>query len=126
MANIINSIITSNFFIIFSILFNSVTLDIKIQDILLNNTNIEIKYSESSFFHIIINFELSLFNNVKIKIEGNDANKNYIISYYKNDSSFRNREQLSQSNDGKSFMWLNKKQITDNFYLSVECFDSPC
>ena len=59
-------------------------------------------------------------NYIKITVEG-DSSSNYSISYYKYDITFQDRKQLSQQNNrGKVVMWLNKKQIEKEFYLSIE------
>ena len=51
---------------------------------------------------------------------------NYIISYYANDSNFKERKQLSKSFQGKTVMWLNNEQIKNEFYISIECEIPPC
>ena len=54
------------------------------------------------------------------------ADIDHIISYHKQDDTFKTRDQYSQSLFGNTTMWLNKKQIEKEFYLSVECFETPC
>ena len=95
------------------------TTELKIEDL-------EQSFKESSYFHFISESAESLPNNIKIQIDGANPDNNYVISYYKDDSTFTNRNQLSQSLSGKSFMWLNNQQIKNGFYLSVECSDLPC
>ena len=64
---------------------------------------------------------------LKIKAEGKDTKEkiNHIISYYK-DQELKERQQLSQSISDTSIMWLNKKQIEKDFYITIECAKSPC
>ena len=67
---------------------------------------------------------------LKIRVEGNDDededdNINHIISYY-NDDSFNERKQLAQSLTKKTVMWLNSKQIKNDFYIGIECSTKPC
>jgi len=67
---------------------------------------------------------------LKIRVEGNDDededdNINHIISYY-NDDSFNERKQLAQSLTKKTVMWLNSKQIKNDFYIGIECSTTPC
>ena len=67
------------------------------------------------------------FNCIKIEVQGIDNNKNtkHIISIYKN-KDLKERNQLSQSLTGKSFMWLNKRQLKEDLYLKIECAQNPC
>ena len=87
--------------------------------------NLVQNYTEPSFFRISPNPENET-NYIKVEIKGKNPEQNYIISYYKEDSTFNKRDQLAQSLSGKAFMWLNKNQIKKDFYLSVECPDSNC
>lgn len=123
MRNTLNLKRYMNIFIIF-VLF--VITSEKLEIIDMNITNVEVSFSEASNFHFISQSPDSLPNNIKIQIEGDNSDINYIISYYKDDYTFTNRNQLSQSLSGKAFMWLNKEQIKKGFYLSVECSDSSC
>ena len=59
----------------------------------------------------------------KIEVKG-ETNKDFIISYYKDD--FKNRKQLSKSISGKALMWLNKAQMQGVYNISVECDAYPC
>jgi len=109
--------------IILILLFTFVKLDNTIQE--LNIENLEIAYEEATNFHFSPKSEI-IPNNIKIQVNGKQNTTNYVISYYKDDSSFKDRNQLSQSLSGKAFMWLNKEQIKDGFYLSVECSELKC
>lgn len=123
MVNFINSKKYMNDFII--IVFFLITF-IKLKTIDLNIGDLELSFHEANNFHFSSKSLESLPNNLKIQINGKNSDINYIISYFKNDSTLTNRNQLSQSLSGKSFMWLNKEQIKNGFYLSVECSDLSC
>ena len=102
-----------------------------IASVKLDTTELEIEdleksLNEPAYFHFTPKSAESLPNNLKIEIDGTNPDNSYVISYYKDDSTFTNRNQMSQSISGKSFMWLNNIQIKDGFYLSVECSDLPC
>ena len=113
------------FIIIFCTFFNYVKLEIIKEDLILNNINITTVFNEPKYFYIT-HVEPHIPKNIKIQIEGKNKNNDYIISYYKNDSKFINRSQLSKSFLGKTFMYLNKYQIEKDFYLSIECYEYPC
>lgn len=65
---------------------------------------------------------------LKVKVEGIDKNSdvNHVISYYQDDSNYKERKQLSQGFTKTTVMWLTKKQVEKDFYLSVECGIYPC
>ena len=109
--------------IIILIYFEFVILDGQVELTIKNFTD---SYQTATNYHFSEDLEVSLPNYIKIELEGQNPDNKYIISYYKQDSSFKERDQLSQSISGKSFMWLNKAQIQSGFYLNVECSDSPC
>ena len=97
----------------------------------LNNTELIIKDLEMNFenatnYHFSLESEESLPKNIKIQVIGDNSYNDYIISYYKEDSLFKDTNQLSQSLSGKAFIWLNQNQIKNGFYLSVECSENPC
>ena len=120
---ICNKNLNNLFLLLFLIAF--VKLD-KLDIINLKIEDLEESFNETANFHFISESAESLPNNIKIQINGTNPDNNYIISYYKNDSSFTNRNQLSQSILGIAFMYLNNEQIQDGFYLSVECSELPC
>ena len=63
-------------------------------------------------------------NYIKITVEDRDKDisfNDYIILYYKNDSTFTERKQLSQTSSTVATMWLTKDEICNDFYISVEC-----
>ena len=109
--------------IIILIYFEFVILDGQVELTIKNFTD---SYQTATNYHFSEDLEVSLPNYIKIELESQNPDNKYIISYYKQDSSFKERDQLSQSISGKSFMWLNKAQIQSGFYLNVECSDSPC
>ena len=113
---------------LYSLIFLVLSFEIAILDepVELTVKNFSDNYSNATNYHFSQEAEESLPNFMKIILEGNNPNNNYIISYYKQDSSFNERNQLSQSISGKAFMWLNKAQILNGFYLNVECSDSTC
>ena len=113
---------------LYSLIFLVLSFEIAILDepVELTVKNFSDNYSNATNYHFSQEAEESLPNFIKIILEGNNPNNNYIISYYKQDSSFNERNQLSQSISGKAFMWLNKAQILNGFYLNVECSDSTC
>ena len=118
----INLLIISFLFI----LVNSTDLEMNIQDIYLNNNYNDYFYNSSYFRVYTEYYYYSSPNYILIQIKGNNPSNDYSISYYKNDSNFNDRNQLSQSISGKAFMWLNKEQIKNNFYFSIECYENPC
>ena len=92
--------------------------------IILNNTNISDVYKQPTYFQVQPKSDIP--NYLKITVDGEKKDKKYIISYYKEDYSFQNRNQLSQSNSGIACMWLNKEQIKKTFYFGIECSDMEC
>ena len=62
-------------------------------------------------------------NYLKIQVEGYDE---YAIIYYKNDSLFKNRNQIVKSSSYKTKMWLNNAEFNQEFYLSVMCLSQNC
>ena len=56
---------------------------------------------------------------LKIELESKQDTIEYVLSYYQNDSKFKDRKQLSQSISGKAFIYLKKEQVNQEFYISV-------
>jgi len=56
-----------------------------------------------------------------IKIEVESFYNEIAISYYQNDSKFKERKQLSHTFSNSTFMWLNKNQFKNDFYFSINC-----
>ena len=91
-------------------------IDLK-KDIINNSYNSEMNFSVSSLDNDLLpNY---------LKIEVNSSYDNPIaISYYQKDDKFKERKQLSYQYK-RTFMWLNKNQIKNNFYFNIEC-ESNC
>ena len=66
-------------------------------------------------------------NYIRIYIKGLNAEDttNYVISLYQ-DSEYQKRTQLSQSFNYETELFLNKAQIKDIIYYTVECDKYPC
>ena len=85
-------------------------------------TMTDISINEKKLYQIALKNETNL-TFTKIEVKG-EPNKDFIISYYKDD--FKNRKQLSKSISGKALMWLNKAQMKGVYNISVECDAYPC
>lgn len=90
--------------------------------------------AENKYYYIKFN-STDLPNYIKLLVKDNYFKTSqsdyidYIISYYKQDKTFTERNQISyQSFKSKDFiiMWLNKEQIKNAFYLSIETDNSTC
>ena len=101
----------------------------QIEDLTLKDENFTINsLKENKKYKIILQSQpLFLQIIVEENKEFNRTNKNnYFISYYHQDSNLENRKQMSKSFQGKAIMWLNREQIKNNFYISIECENAPC
>ena len=114
------------------IFFDFVRLEIVSKEILLKNDSYNENITNNSYFKIKYESESDIPENIKIVAEGEnskvDINSNYInhvISYYQ-DPEFELRKQLSQNISGITVMYLNKEQIKNEFYISIECAKKPC
>ena len=109
--------------------FHSSKTNTEIQTIYLSDQMIHVPEKQlNSTLKIIPKENIVLPNYIKIFVKGyNEVNVdlNHIISYYQ-DESLEDRKQLAQSLYGNTTMWLNKKQIENEFYLTVDCFEEPC
>ena len=120
------------YFLILEILVIFVKSSIKITNINLNNDNIRLDgLKNETNFQVEIESSNRIKNYIKIIAEGANYKEitnhtNHIISFYQQDSNFKNRKQLSQSLTGRTIMWLKKEQLKNIFYFSVECSDSLC
>ena len=129
LGNIIFIIFTINLFYVNNCKENIVfEEEPKFTNINLNNDSFSTSFSilsNSQNFRYIKDKE---YNYMRIKIEniGKNSNSNHIISYYKKDNNFIERKQLSQTINNSSIMWLNKEQIKESFYFSIECEEYPC
>ena len=87
------------------------------------------KLEGPKFYKIKSISENDLPNYIKLITQDNEpkiTDLNLILSYYQDDSTFSNRKQLSKNSSDITIMWLNKEQIKNEFYLSIECGVSPC
>ena len=120
---------STQLFILF-LFFTFCKLEINVKDVNLTDSEMSLFSENKSYFHFIPDPQIS--KCIKIIVEEVNNNKtneddyiNHIISYYK-DSEFNEREQLAQSVSDTTIMWLNQKQIQEDFYISVECAKTPC
>ena len=120
-------------FLPFILLFSFMNSEIEIKTLSLKEEGITIdNLTIDTYFKIIFNFTV-LPNYIEIKVQGNSLTNlkeeiyiNNIISYYRDDSKFEERKQLSQNITGTTKMILTNEQIKNYFYLSVECSKLPC
>ena len=100
---------------------------IEIKDIELKNELAIYDLTETKYFHIIPKFDNNNFPNyLQIELVLKDSyyritEDDIVISYYAQDSHFIGRKQLSRNS---SIIWLNKEQIKNDFYFSIESFYS--
>ena len=116
-----------HFYFLLCILFVYIT-SIGYENITLANQSIKLPLQRKAYYHIISESNEDLPNYVQIIVNDDTSKLNYdfrhSIFYYKQDSTFSNINQFTK----KSFspvMWLNKEQIKNGFYLSVECEFDP-
>ena len=113
-------------FIIY-ILFFFVKSEIEIDNITFSNENITIinDIKETTKYYLFKPDNIQVLPNyLKIIVEdGKDeiSFNDFIIIYYKNDSTFTERKQLSQTSSTVATLWLTKDEISCNFYISIEC-----
>ena len=122
-------------FIIYSLRFllNYIKSDITTEKLeLINEDTISDVLKGNKFYHVIPPSQI-LSNYLKITVRESNSTKsvfgycgNHVISYYQNDSDFKERKQLSQNNTNTVVMWLNKNQYKKDFYLSIEFEKNPC
>ena len=98
-----------------------------------NNNNITIHNLTKSkyYFHIEISHELgeiNLPNYIKIFVNQDETRlfeTKYIISFFQGDSTFTKIKPILNGFSA-SYIWLNKEQIKDGFYFSVEDIYQNC
>ena len=107
-----------------------VKADISIIKIDFDNVEIFKDFNTEKYMYINIKSQKDLPNYIKLiakdKYQRNKLYPNIVLSYYQEDSTFTNRKQLSQNSSDTTIMWLNKEQIKNGFYLSLECSAMPC
>ena len=112
------------------ILFVSIKCKIEYETKIINNEILTIdNLTESQYYyHILFESQSNIPNYLKIiskeKNENSD-NYEYALSYYGQDSTFTNRIQLSKLSNSP-IIWLNKEQIENGFYFSIECYTNKC
>ena len=85
------------------------------------NTTIQEIYG-NHYYYMKFAPEIEIPNYLQIYVKARPNFSNEIsISYYKKDSTFTDRKQLSTGFRQRQVMALNREQIKDGFYLSVEC-----
>ena len=81
----------------------------------------------TSYYHVeIARGYIPIYIRILIQGTGEKSNINHIISYYQKDKNYEKRAQLAQSFSDQSELFLNKAQIKDEFYFTVECEEYPC
>ena len=88
------------------------------------NTSFENKQNITTFKITVSNS--SNYLKIVAKGFGEQTTINHIISYHKNEKNLNEREQLSQSGNETTIMFLNKKQIEKEFFISIQCDKTPC
>ena len=88
--------------------------------------SIENKLDMTTFKITVSNSQNYLKIIAKGKGDGEQSTTNHIISYHKNEKNLNEREQLSQSGNETTIMFLSKKQIEKDFYISIQCEKTPC
>ena len=74
------------------------------------------------YFKISIDSEINIPNYIQIFVNQDESCSflnRYILSYYHKDATFSQLEQITNAIPS-SIMWLNKEQIKEGFYFSVE------
>ena len=112
------------------ILFVSIKCQIEFETIIFNNETLTIDNLIESkyYYHILFEPQGDIPNYLKIiskeKYENTDKYE-YALSYYGQDSTFTNRIQISKLSNSP-IIWLNKEQIENGFYFSIECHINKC
>ena len=124
-----NRYFIKSFYILF-ILLISIQCQAEIQNIAFNNEiqTIDNLYKSKYYFKITPESQTNIPNYIKIiskEKNQNSDNYKYAISYYEQDSTFKNRTQLSKLSNNP-ILFLNKGQIQNGFYLTIECFIDKC
>ena len=98
-----------------------------IENLIIKSANFTINSnSGNKYYYATFDPEVNVPNYLKITVK-NDylfSTINEVISYYKSDSTFKDRQQLSKAVARTAIMWLNKEQIKDGFYFTIETLDT--
>jgi len=125
----INKFLHINILLLFPLLIKTV-ISIEIKNFEIKELNLELSGEQNLNF--TIKSQIDLPNYIKvIAIAELDSNNTWfypgiILSYYQEDSTFTNRKQLSLNSSDTTIMWLNKEQIKNGFYFSIECGVKSC
>ena len=117
-------------FLYLIILFVSIKCEIEYETKIISNETITIDNITEShyYYHILFESQSNIPNYLKIISKEKNENSNnyeYALSYYGQDSTFTNRIQLSKLSNSP-IIWLNKEQIENGFYFSIECYTNKC
>jgi len=125
----INKFLQINILLLFPLLIKTV---ISIKTINFENKELNLALSGEQNLYFSIKSQIDLPNYIKViaiaKLDSNNAlfYPGIILSYYQEDSTFTNRKQLSLNSSDTTIMWLNKEQIKNGFYFSIECGVKSC
>ena len=125
----INKFLHINILFLFPLLIKTV---ISNKTINFENKELNLDLSGEQNLYFTIKSQIDLPNYIKvIAIAKFDSNNTWfypgiILSYYQEDSTFTNRKQLSLNSSDTTIMWLNKEQIKNGFYFSIECGVKSC
>ena len=126
----INKFLHINILLFFPLLIKTV---VSIKTINFENKELNLDLSGEQNLYFTIKSQIDLPNYIKVIAIAKlyfDNNRwlypGIILSYYQEDSTFINRKQLSLNSSDTTIMWLNKEQIKNGFYFSIECGVKPC
>ena len=121
----INKFLHINILLFFPLLIKTV---VSIKTINFENKELNLDLSGEQNLYFTIKSQIDLPNYIKVitiaKLYMHNIRWFYpgiILSYYQEDSTFTNRKQLSLNSSDTTIMWLNKEQIKNGFYFSIEC-----
>ena len=106
--------------LIICLLFSYAKLNIEIENLNALSIGKLKQFHQTKYFRV----DLKESPNIKylsIQVNATNTTNECAIIYYKNDSSFKNRNQIAKSYLETTIMWLNNAQINKTFYLSVIC-----
>jgi len=126
----INKFLHINILLLFPLLIKTA---ISIKTINFENKELNLDLSGEQNLYFTIKSQIDLPNYIKVIAIAKlyfDNNRwlypGIILSYYQEDSTFTNRKQLSLNSSDTTIMWLNKEQIKNGFYFSIEYGVKSC
>ena len=125
----INRFLYMNIIFLFPLLINTI---ISIKTINFENKELNLYFSGEQNLYFTIKSQIDLPNYIKViamsqmDLANISFYPNIILSFYQEDSTFTNRKQLSLNSTDTTIMWLNKEQIKNGFYFSIECGIKTC